>query len=59
MPCIWQARLGILIDRARIVESINEIATDAAKFANVEGTDKLPELKTWVDKAVTAIQKAG
>lgn len=53
-----QMQLGVIIDRLRIVEVVEEIAKENASTNAVDGLDKLPELKAWVENAIDAIAKA-
>jgi len=53
-----QSRLGVLIDRLRIVEAVQGINGEEAQSANIDGIEKLPELKQWVSDAIAAIKNA-
>ncbi len=49
-------RLGVLIDRARIVEAAQIVGEDDANSGKIGGIDRLPDLKQWVTETVAAIQ---
>ncbi|MGH8531523.1 MAG: hypothetical protein ACREV1_02055 [Gammaproteobacteria bacterium] len=53
-----QSRLGVLIDRGRIVEAVQGINDEEAQSANIDAIEKLPELKQWVSDAIAAINAA-
>jgi hypothetical protein len=51
-------RLGVLIDRMRIVESVWDVDNDTRTAAAIGGLDRLPDLKAWVGNTVEAIKEA-
>jgi hypothetical protein len=53
-----QSKHGVLIDRARIVEAVLDVADDEKNVGFVGGIEKLPELERWVREAISAVREA-
>lgn len=52
-----QNKHGVIIDRCRIVEAVPEIVQDPNK-THVGGIEKLPEVQSWVEEAISAVREA-
>ena len=53
-----QGKLGVILDRLRIVEGVRDAASDSATVGRTAGAEKLPELRTWVSETVKAVAES-